>query len=351
MFAPGLRPSLLCYHPAPVWLQSQPVPVPEDEFCRFVRKMANEPCDREEAVHQLRTVRDFLRWAVSRFEAAGVFYGHGTDNAWDEAVALVFGTLHLPWDINPAVLPARLTEDERVQLSERVARRVDDRVPVPYLTGEAWFAGLPFYVDTNVLIPRSPIAELFDGGLSPWLDHGRVRRALDLCCGSGCIGIAAAHAFAEAAVDLADLSEPALAIARKNIGRHDCGDRVQALQGDLFGAVSGRRYDLILANPPYVDARDLADMPAEFMHEPRLALQAGEDGLDIARRILAEAADFLSPGGILVLEVGNSAEALAAAFPEMAFLWLELEQGGHGVCLLERDQLIAHAGASSPPEA
>ncbi len=301
--------------------------------------MANDLCDRGEAVRELRTVLDFLRWAVSRFEAAGVCYGHGTDSAWDEAVALVFGTLHLPWDIDRSVLSARLTEGERVELAGRIARRVEQRVPVPYLTGEAWFAGHPFHVTPDVLIPRSPIAELIGRGFSPWLEADRVHRILDLCCGSGCIGIAAALAFPDAVVDLADVSEAALDVARRNVERHRLAERVNVRAGDLFAAVSGETYDLVLANPPYVDAADLDAMPAEYRHEPRMALQAGADGLDFARRILAQARAFLNPGGILVLEVGNSADALMEAFPDLPFFWFDFEHGGDGICMLEQSQL------------
>ncbi len=307
--------------------------------------MANYSCDQNAAVRDLCTLRDFLRWAVTQFEQAGVYYGHGTDNAWDEACALVLGTLHLPWDVNTQVMDARLTGEERNRLAAQIAARTEQRMPVPYLTGEAWFAGLPFYVSTDVLIPRSPLAELIDRQVSPWVQAEAVGRVLDLCTGSGCIGIAAAMAFPGAAVDLADISSAALAIAKRNIARHDCAGRVETIAGDLFSALDGRRYDLILSNPPYVDAADLASMPAEYQHEPRLALQADEDGLRFARRILAEAASFLNPDGVLVLEVGNSAEALAAAYPKVPFFWFDFEHGGEGVCLLTTEQLLEHQDA------
>ncbi|WP_097461588.1 50S ribosomal protein L3 N(5)-glutamine methyltransferase [Mangrovitalea sediminis] len=287
------------------------------------------------------SIRDFLRYAVSRFEAENLFYGHGSDNVWDEAVHLVFASLHLPLDNNAIFLDARLTRSERELLLNQIERRVVDRVPVSYLTGEAWFMGLPFYVNEHVLIPRSPIAELLENSLQPWLGERPVGRLLDLCTGSGCIGIAAALVFPEAEVDLADISPEALAVAERNIHRHEVGDRVQAVESDLFEALSGR-YDVILSNPPYVDASDLAAMPEEFRHEPVLGLEAGTDGLDVVRRILAEAQDYLTEDGLLVVEVGNSAPALEEAFPELPFTWLDFERGGHGVFLMMASDLRDH---------
>jgi len=292
-----------------------------------------------EAPAELRTVRDFLRWSVSAFNAAGVAFGHGTDNAWDEARWLVLGALHLPFDSPDWVLDARLGAPEREQLARLLRRRIAERMPTAYLLGEAWFAGLRFRVDPAVLIPRSPIAELIASGCEPWLDGREPLRILDLCCGSGCIGIAAALAWPRAQVDLADVSPAALVLAHANVALHGVGERVRVVESDLFAALAGEAYDLILSNPPYVDAADLAALPAEFLHEPRLGLAAGDDGLDIARRIIAEAPGHLGSAGLLVMEVGNSADALEAAFPDLPFLWPDFTHGGHGVALIHAGEL------------
>lgn len=295
----------------------------------------------KEIAAQLHSVRDYIRYACSRFNEAGLCYGHGTDNAWDEAVHLVLQTLHLPWDANPAVLDGRLAEFEKQAVLENLRLRVEVRMPLPYILGEAWFMGLPFHVDQRVLIPRSPLAELLTNQCQPFVEPSQVGRVLDLCCGSGCIGIAAAMVFPEAEVDLVDISPEALQVARMNIGRHQLEGRVRAVHSDLFENLV-ERYDLILSNPPYVDAEDMAALPPEYRHEPRLGLAAGQDGLDLVRRILAEAADYLTEDGCLVVEVGNSAAALEQAYPEVAFTWLEFEHGGDGVFLLTAEQLRHH---------
>ncbi|MGM0702385.1 MAG: 50S ribosomal protein L3 N(5)-glutamine methyltransferase [Pseudomonadota bacterium] len=291
------------------------------------------------------TLRDYLRWAASEFTLAGLFHGHGTDSPWDEAVALTLGGLHLPWNVDPAVLDARLLPMERARLVALVRERIATRRPLPYLLGEAFFAGVPFHVDERVLIPRSPIAELIEDGFAAWFGEEPPARVLDLCTGSGCIGIATALHLPTCEVDLADISAEALAVAKRNIARHDLGARVRAVLSDIFDGLGGQRYDLIVANPPYVDARDLATMPAEFRHEPALALGAGPDGLDIVRRILREARGHLNDDGVLIVEVGNSDHHLEAAFPEVPFLWLDFERGGHGVFALTAAQLDAHAEA------
>lgn len=292
---------------------------------------------------ELISVRDCLRWATSEFLTHRLHFGHGTDSAWDEAVALVLGALHLPWDADPAVLDARLLGVERERIVGLARQRIETRRPLPYLLGEAFFAGYPFEVDERVLIPRSPIAELIEAGFAPWFEATPPARVLDLCTGSGCIGIATALTLPTCAVDLVDISPEALAVAKANIVRHDVGRRVRAVASDLFEGVAGQTYDLIVSNPPYVDSRDLAAMPAEYRHEPDLALGAGSDGLDIVRRILREARGYLSDDGILVVEVGNSQRHLEAAFPEVPFLWLDFERGGEGVFVLDAETLDAHA--------
>jgi ribosomal protein L3 glutamine methyltransferase len=292
----------------------------------------------EQALGELATVRDCLRWAVSAFGSARLHYGHGTDNASDEARWLVLGALGLPFDSADWVLDARLTTPERERIAALLVRRIVEREPTAYLLGEAWFCGLRFTVDARVLIPRSPIAELIEAGFEPWLG-AEPRRILDLCCGGGCIGIAAALRFPGALVDLADISRGALEVARENIALHKVASRVHAIESDLFAALRGKRYDLILCNPPYVDAPDMSALPAEFGHEPRMALAAGADGLDLARRILAAARAHLADDGWLVLEVGNSAEALEDAFPGLPFVWPDFERGGHGVALISAHDL------------
>lgn len=298
----------------------------------------------EEARENLYTVRDWLRFCHSRLNDADVYFGHGTDNPWDEAVFLILRSLNLPLNIRDQELDARLLPSERQYLSEQIAARIEERIPVAYLVNEAWFCGLPFYVDERVLVPRSPIAELIENGISPWLDGYEPESILDLCCGSGCIGIAAAHAFPDAEVDLLDYSEDALEVAEINIERFNLEERVGLMHSDLFDRVGllGKRYDLILSNPPYVDAEDIASMPAEYHVEPAMGLGSGQDGLDITRRILCEAADYLTDDGLLVVEVGNSWVNLEARFPDVPFVWVEFEHGGHGVFVMTRDELVRH---------
>ncbi|WP_312961377.1 50S ribosomal protein L3 N(5)-glutamine methyltransferase [Stutzerimonas nitrititolerans] len=290
---------------------------------------------------RLRTLRDYIRWAVSRFQAEQLFFGHGTDNAWDEARQLVLGALHLPWEMADSYLDCRLEDDERAHLQDLLQRRIEQRVPTAYLLGQAWFCGLPFIVDERVLIPRSPIGELIDRRFEPWLAQAPAR-VLDLCTGSGCIGIACAYEFLEAEVILADLSFEALEVASRNIEHHGLEDRVYTVQSDGFDGLPKQRFDLILSNPPYVDAEDIADMPNEFHHEPALALACGEDGLDLVRRILAQAADHLTETGTLIVEVGNSQVHVEALYPEVEFTWLEFARGGHGVFLLAASQCREH---------
>lgn len=288
----------------------------------------------------LETVRDYIRWAATSFNREKVYFGHGSDNAWDEAVFLVLGALHLPWDTDPAVLDSRLIPAERERICGLIERRCKERVPMAYLINEAWFAGIPFFVDERVLVPRSPIAELIENGFTPWLVGDEVSNILDMCTGSGCIGIACAMAFPDADVDLVDISSDALDVANINIKRHHLDSRVNAIASDLFAGLADKQYDLIVTNPPYVDAGDIDSMPGEYSHEPALGLGSGDDGLDCIRVILRDAADYLTEYGVLVGEVGNSYVALSEAFPEVPFLWLDLERGGHGVFVLTAGQLL-----------
>jgi len=296
-------------------------------------------------IDDLHSVRDYLRYASSQFSASPVFFGHGTDNVWDEAVQVVMRSLHLPLENNTVFLDARLTRTERELILERIRRRVNERVPLAYLLGEAWFMGMPFHVDERVLVPRSPIGELIENGFQPWLGDKTVDRILDLCTGSGCIGIGAASVFMEAEVDLSDISADALAVAESNIELHGVRDRVRTVQSDVFDAIDGR-YDVIVSNPPYVDAGDLAGMPEEYRHEPELGLAAGQDGLDIAHRIIAGAAEHLTPGGLLIVEVGNSWVALDEAYPDLPLTWLDFENGGDGVFVVAEQDLRQWQGSN-----
>lgn len=291
---------------------------------------------------QLHSIRDVLRFAVSRFSEAGLYYGHGTDNAWDEALMLILHQLHLPNDCGEEILDARLLLQEREAILQLLQKRIEQRIPVAYLTRQAWFCGLDFYVDERVLIPRSPIAQLIETRFKPWYQSEYPDRILDLCSGSGCIGIACAYAFAEADVVLSDISPDALAVAEINIARHHLQGRVTVCESDLFAELAGL-FDIIVCNPPYVDAIDFADMPDEYRHEPAEALASGELGLDHPLQILREAADYLTEDGILVLEVGNSGQSLEQAYPGIDFSWVSLERGGHGVLLISREELEYYA--------
>ncbi|MGB0846904.1 MAG: 50S ribosomal protein L3 N(5)-glutamine methyltransferase [Thiolinea sp.] len=288
---------------------------------------------------QLCNLRDFIRWGASQFMQAELSFSHGMASALDEAAYLVLHALHLPVDTPDTYFDSRLTEREKKTVASLLLRRVTERKPAAYLTNEGWFAGLPFYVDERVLVPRSPLAEWVEKQFHPWVAEEQVHNVLDLCTGSGCIGIACAYAFPHAQVDLSDVSADALAVADINIQRHGLQNHVQAIESDLFAGLGNKRYDLIVSNPPYVDAEDLAAMSAEFHHEPVLGLEAGQDGLEIAHQILAEAKNHLTPHGVLIVEVGNSEYALSASYPDTMFNWLEFERGGDGVFLLTAEQL------------
>lgn len=287
---------------------------------------------------ELLTIRDLIRWGASRFNAAGLSFGHGTDNAFDEARALLCHALHLPFRFADDYLGARLTPGEREAVATLFDTRIESRKPAAYLTHEAWFAGLPLYVDERVLVPRSPLAEWIERGFAPWLEAESVDRVLDLCTGSGCIALACAVHFDHAEVDAVEISEAALEVARQNVARHQLEDWVHLYRSDLFDDLPDEQYQLIISNPPYVSADEMQTLPAEYRHEPEIGLLADKGGLEIVVRILAQAPDYLSDDGILVVEVGNSEELLVECFPDVPFTWLEFERGGQGVLLLEAAQ-------------
>lgn len=290
---------------------------------------------------ELVTLRDFLRWAVSRFNEAGLHFGHGTQDAYDEAAYLLLHALHLPLDRIEPFLDAALTEDEKEAVFALLARRIQERIPAAYLTREAWLGDFPFYVDERVIVPRSHIAELLlDDPLAPWIrDPEAISAALDLCTGSGCLAILMAHAFPNARIDAADISEEALEVAARNVADYQLGGRIELIRSDLFAGLAERSYDLIISNPPYVTGESMRVLPAEYRHEPALALASGEDGLDAVRGILAGAHAHLKPGGLLAVEVGRNRDIVESAFPRLDFTWLESENGEGMVFLLHREQL------------
>ena len=296
----------------------------------------------DQAAVQLSTVRDLLRFAVSRFTEAGLSFGHGSDNAYDEAVYLILHTLKLPLDRLEPFLDARLVDEEIRQVLDVLARRVNLRTPAAYLTREAWLGEYRFYVDERVIVPRSFIAELLPEALEPWIEYPElVHRALDMCTGSGCLAVLLADLYPDADVDAVDLSADALAVAQINVEQYGLQARIELIQSDLFSALAGREYDLIISNPPYVDAPSVAALPEEYLREPALALGSGEDGLDATREILRRAPAHLSEHGVLVVEIGHNREALEASFPELPFTWLPTASGDGFVFLLTRDELLA----------
>jgi len=294
----------------------------------------------QSVIHELHTLRDWLRWAVSRFHEADLFFGHGCDNAYDEAVWLILHTLHLPPDRLEPFLDARLTESERLAVLGVLQQRMVRRLPAAYLTGEAWLAGFRFRIDERVIVPRSYFAELLAEGFSPWIDDpDTIASALDLCTGSGCLAILMAHAFPNARIDAVDLSPDALEVAYGNVADYGLDDQISLIQSDLFNELGNQRYDLILSNPPYVTSDAMASLPPEYRHEPTLALAAGDDGLDIVRRLLAESRRHLNPGGLLAVEVGHNQAIVEDAFPDQAMTWIDTPSGEGKIFLVTYEDL------------
>ena len=291
-------------------------------------------------IDELRSVRDWLRYAVSRFNEAGLFFGHGCDNAYDEAAWLILHTLHLPLDRLEPFLDARLTRNERLALHNILQQRIARRMPTAYLTHEAWLGEFRFYVDERVIVPRSYFAELLEEGFAPWIEApGKVAAALDLCTGSGCLAILMAHAFPLARIDAVDLSPEALSVAQRNVATYGLEESIRLVESDLFAGLGKQRYDLILSNPPYVTAAAMAALPPEYRHEPTLALAAGEDGLDIVRRILQQAKNHLMPHGLLAVEVGHNRDLVEQAFPALPLTWIDCAGGEGKIFIVQRETL------------
>lgn len=300
--------------------------------------------DYSRLTEELLTIRDWLRFTVSRFEEAEIFFGHGTDNSYDEAVWLVMSALHLPLDTVDNFLDARITEPERKYLNSLIERRITERTPTAYLLQEAWLQGFKFYVDERVIVPRSFIAELLQNDLNPWIEFPEmIESAADICTGSGCLGILLANSFPNAAIDVVDISPDAIDVANINIANYGLQEQITAIESDMFTALKGRTYDLIISNPPYVDAPSMAQLPAEYQREPQLALGSGHDGLDHTHTILREAAKHLNDDGILIVEIGHNRDALLEAHPDVQFVWLEVSSGDEFVFLLSKNQLLSIA--------
>jgi len=291
-------------------------------------------------LNELFSIRDWLRYAVSRFEDSDVFFGHGTSNAYDEAVWLIFGFLHLPHETIENFLDAHLTSKEKKDLSFLIEKRINDKIPTAYLLNEAWLRDYKFYVDERVIVPRSLIAESLSENLYPWIDDPeKIYSALDLCTGSGCLGIMMAHSFQNAMIDLVDLSEKALQVAEINVNHYGLHDRIELIQSDLFNGLEGKKYDLIISNPPYVNQTSVDSFPMEFLKEPSMALGSGEDGLDHTIRIIHEAKEYLNDNGMLIVEIGHNKEILLKKFPKLQFQWLDVSLGNDFVFMLEKSQL------------
>lgn len=291
---------------------------------------------------EVKSLREMIHFGAAEFEAASLYYGHGTDNALDEAALLAFFALKETPDYSDKRLDLDLSKENITAINELFQKRIETRQPAAYLTHESWFAGLSFYVNENVLVPRSPIAELIEEQFQPWVVHEKINRILDLCTGSGCIAIACAVVFPAAEVDAADISKAALDVAEKNKTKHQLESHLNIIESDLFSNLQGRCYDLIVSNPPYVDAEDMANLPDEYRHEPELGLTAGDNGLDLVIPMLRDAKHHLNPEGVLIVEVGNSEEALAEKFPDVPFMWLSFEYGGEGVFMLDAKEVEKH---------
>ena len=298
---------------------------------------------KNDIVNSLHTIRDYIRWAISEMTREKAYYGHGADTAWDEAIHLVLSALDIKADIDGNMVGANLISEEKLKVIDYVYQRAHERKPLPYILGKAWFADMEFDIDERVIVPRSPFAELIRSDFAPWIsDIYSVMDVLDLCTGSGCIGMASTNVFENANVTLVDISDDALEIANKNIKKHGLGDIVTAVKSDLFNSLKGKKFDVILSNPPYVDKQDMDSLPKEFHYEPTLALEAGDDGLDLAKRIILEADEYLTEQGVLIVEVGNSQYALMEMCPDVPFTWLSFENGGDGVFLLTYDELVKY---------
>jgi len=287
------------------------------------------------SLSEVKCLRDMIYFGAAAFDSASLYYGHGTDNALDEAAYLAFFALNEAPDFSDEKLDMRLSEENIAEVNALFQKRIESRKPAGYLTHEAWFAGLNFYINDNVLVPRSPIAELIEEQFQPWVNPEKVKTVLDLCTGSGCIAIACAYAFPDARVDAADISGDAIEVAKINREKHQLENRLDIVESDLFSNLQGRKYDLIVSNPPYVDAEDMANLPDEYRHEPELGLTAGETGLDLVIPMLRDAKDHLTKDGVLIVEVGNSEYALSERFPDVPFMWLSFEYGGEGVFMLD----------------
>ncbi|MBY0378045.1 MAG: 50S ribosomal protein L3 N(5)-glutamine methyltransferase [Gammaproteobacteria bacterium] len=298
-----------------------------------------------EIIDHLCTLGDFLRFAVSQASTADLYCGHGTLQIWDDMAALILGSLSLPIDSPSWIWGSRLLPHEKHHLLAQITCRIEQKVPVPYLTNEAWFAGLPFYVDERVLIPRSPFAQIIETQFAPWIAADAIHSVLEIGTGSACMAIATAFALPQAEIYALDISPDALAVAKVNVDKHRLSHQVHLLQSDVFSAIADtQRFDLIISNPPYVDGEDMQSLPAEYQHEPTLALAAGTDGLEVVRRILKGAAAHLNPQGVLMVEVGNSSGALVEAYPTLPFIWVELNEGDDGIFVLTREALLAYQG-------
>jgi ribosomal protein L3 glutamine methyltransferase len=294
-----------------------------------------------DCTNELHTVRDWLRFTVSAFNEAKLSFGHGSASAYDEAAYLILHTLHLPLDTLNPFLDARLIAEEKNALLALLKQRVDNRIPVAYLTHEAWLGDFRFYVDERVIVPRSFIAELIREQFAPWIaDTKIVADVLDLCTGSGCLAILAAHAFPDAVVDAVDISPDALEVAQRNVADYGLEERINIIKSDLFSNLTGKQYDVIISNPPYVDAPSMTALPPEYRHEPQLALGSGADGLDATREILERAAGHLKPNGLLVVEIGHNRPTLETAYPNLPFIWLEVSAGDEFVFMLRREDLV-----------